>query len=88
MRDPIDILEIPEVPDLVLNLARDVASRLPDPCEGSRGHLAMMQVRDFEYDLEYIRKDPRNVLLEMSGGTYYNLQDLIEDMEQFIWDYT
>lgn len=84
MSDPIDITTIPEVPDLLLARCRTLASRLPDPCEGSRGHLAMERFRDFEYDLNYIRTDPTNVILELASGGYYNMQDLLIDMTSFI----
>jgi hypothetical protein len=83
---PIDIATIPGVPDLLLARCRSLASRLPDPCEGSRGHLAMERFRDFERDLNYIRTDPGHDLLKLAAGGYYNMRDLLEDMFNFAYE--
>lgn len=88
MVPPINIAEIPEVPDLLLKRARSLASRLPDPCEGSRGHLAMEDVRAFEMDLELIRTDPTNVLLKWGDGSYCTMEELITHMSSFILNHT
>lgn len=71
-------------PDTLLARCRAVASRLPAPCEGSLGHLAQARVSDFEFDLECLREDTRSQYLRMEDGTYYTMDNLIDDMTNFL----
>jgi hypothetical protein len=70
--------------DALIEKAQTLANGVPNPCEGSKGHLADMEVNDFRTDLRYIRTDPTSIILKLEDDTYYNMQDLIKDVQAFI----